>query len=443
MAKALTAGAVAKLKPASQRAEIPDSGCPGLYLIVQPSGAKSWALRFRRPDGRPAKLALGSAYTNASKEPDAAPVLGGHLTLAAAHRLVAELRHQIAQGRDPAATHIADKARRRAAAVEGAANTFAVAARDFIEQYASRKVRRWPEQARLLGLNPHDLTLIPKGLADRWRNRPVTDITTGEIYELIEETRQRGAPGLERRSDSPTEARARAMLSCLSRLNRWLVQHRRIEQNPCAGVHRPAAPLARDRVLTNTEIARFWAATGDLAEPFGTVLRLLLLTGCRLNEVTGMRRAELSEDGASWNIPGARTKNRRPHTVPLSTLARKLLGEHSRQNDLIFSTTGTTPVSGWSKIKRRLDGTMVIPPWRIHDLRRTAVTGMAELGIRPDVIERLVNHISGHRAGVAGIYNRSELLLERRAALERWATHIAGLVSSKSATITSLNPRSA
>jgi hypothetical protein len=107
----------------------------------------------------------------------------------------------------------------------------------------------------------------------------------------------------------------------------------------------------------------------------------------------------------------------------------------------MFTTTGTTPISGWSKTKGRLDAAMKTAPWRLHDLRRTAVTGMAELGIRPDVIELAVNHISGSRGGIAGVYNRSELLDERRAALERWAKHVAGLVSGKPENVVTMRKR--
>jgi hypothetical protein len=119
--------------------------------------------------------------------------------------------------------------------------------------------------------------------------------------------------------------------------------------------------------------------------------------------------------------------------------------------DLIFSTTGTTPVSGWGRMKRRLDAAMLdiarqergakgaIPAWRLHDLRRTCITGMAELGIRPDVIELTVNHVSGSRGGIAGVYNRSELLDERRVALERWSRHIAGLVAGKPVNVAQLH----
>jgi integrase len=441
VSKPLTAVSVDKLRPSEDRREIPDGACPGLYLVVQPSGAKSWALRFRRPDGRPAKLALGSVYTRPDKEPDTVPTIGGHLTLAAAHRLVTELRHEIAQGRDPAAAHITNKQRFRIAAADAAANTFSAAARDWIEQDASKNTRRWKEQARLLGFATKNLSLIEKGLAARWNNRPITEIEGHDIYAIVDETRRLGAPGLSRRADGPTESRARAMLSCLSTMFDWLVKKRRVAVNPCSSVPRPETPKARDRVLSTGEIVKFWRATEDTGEPFGTLLKLLLLTGCRLNEVAGMEREELSEDGAQWTIPGNRTKNHRPHVVPLPPLARELIAGVRRieGSKYVFTTTGRSPVSGWTKIKNRLDEVMGNPPhWILHDLRRTAATGMAELGIAPHVVEAALNHISGAKAGVAGTYNRAAYAPEKKAALERWAAHIEGLVEGRTARIFAL-----
>ena len=321
-------------------------------------------------------------------------------------------------GRDVVADYDASRRRQKSEHETRAQSTFAAAARDFIERYASKKTRRWRETARLLGLayppTGGEPTTIRGGLCERWSDKPVAEIDGHDIHSLVDETRRSGAPGLERRSDGPTEARARAMLSCLSKMFGWLVQHRKVSQNPCKDVHRPDASRARDRVLTAAEMVKFWRATDAERKEFSALLKLLLLTGCRLNEVAGMTRSELSEDGATWNIPGARTKNRRPHVVPLAPLARKMVGSGSE--GFVFTTTGRSPVSGWSKIKRRLDEAMQIPPWRLHDLRRTFVTGLAELGIRPDVIELAVNHVSGLRGGIAGVYNRSELLPERRAA---------------------------
>jgi integrase len=435
-AKALTAAGVAKLRAGKSRREISD-GTSGLRLVIQPSGVKSWAIRFRRPNGKSAKLTLGSCDDNGS-EGAQEPVIGGYLSLAAARRLAAETRRQLALGRDPAAAYLAERQRARVAAIETSANTFSAAARDFVEQHARKKVRRWKEQARLLGLQPADLTLIPKGLAERWRDRPVAEIDGHDIHAIVDETRRLGAPGLERRSDGVTESRGRAMFAVLSILFRWLVQHRRIDRNPCAEVHRPAAATARDRVLNDTEIRKLWAAADSVGEPFGPLLKLLLLTGCRLNEVAGMRRTELSEDGRTWDIPGLRSKNRRPHRVVLAPLAQELIAGMTGKSELVFTTNGRTPVSGWSKLKKRLDAAMRIPAWRLHDLRRTTATGMAEIGIPPHIVEAALNHISGAKAGVAGTYNRAAYLPERKAALERWATHIAGLIEGKPADVVSL-----
>jgi integrase len=432
LTKALTAAAVRLAKASHDRREIPDGGCVGLNLVVQPSGAKSWALRFRRPDGRPAKLTLGSVFANDRQtEPNTAPIIGDHLTLAAARRLVGELRHEIAQGRDPAAIHLADKRRRVAVAIENASNTFSAAARDYIEHYAKPRIRRWREQAHLLGLRPDDLSVIPRSLVDRWGARPVTEIDGHEVHAIVDEVRQRGAPGIERRADGPTESRARAMFGCLSRLFGRLLQQRRIETNPCATVHRPEAGQARDRVLTSDEIAQFWGATDKVGEPFGAALKLLLITGARLNEVSRMTRAELNDEGI-WSIPGARTKNRKPHVVPLPPLARDILASLPRiEGGLVFTTTGTTPISGWSKIKVRLDGLMGdVPAWRLHDLRRTCATTMAEIGVAPHIVEAVLHHISGAKASVAGVYNRAAYAAEKKAALEHWAAHIEAIVGS-------------
>jgi integrase len=453
MAKQLTAAAVKKFRPAKGRREIPDGGCPSLYVVIQAGGYRSWAMRFRRPSGKSAKLTLGPVDLS-GKESETDPVFGTPLTLASARRLAADIHRQRAMGRDVVADLEASKRRQRSEQDIRAKSTFGTAAHDFIEGHAKRKTRRWQEQARLLGLRPtaKGLEVIRGGMADRWGDKPIAEIDGHDIYGVVDESRRRGVPGLERRSAGLTEARARAMFSCLSKMFAWLMQHQRVEKNPCMGVHRPDAPKARDRVLTDAEIVKFWSATSAGRREFAVLLKLLLLTGCRLNEVAGMTRTELSDDGATWNIPGARTKNGRPHVVPLAPLARDLLAGLAGEGALVFTSTGSTLISGWSKIKNRLDEAMLeaarkesddtlIPPWRLHDLRRTCATGMAELGIAPHIIEAVLNHVSGARAGVAGIYNRALHSAEKKAALERWAVHIHGLVTSQKGQVVQLRRR--
>jgi integrase len=295
------------------------------------------------------------------------------------------------------------------------------------------RTRRWRQTARTFGLAPDSLEPAPGGLAERWADRDARSIDGHDVYQVVDEARRIGIPGVESRNGGTSEPRARAVAAALSSAFGWMLRRRLVDANPCAGVHRPAPPPPRDRVLAGDEIRRFWAATDAIGGPFGAVLKLLLLTGCRLNEVAGLRWDEVSEDGAALNLPGSRTKNHRPHVVPLALMACEILAGVPRIDgcDFVFSTNGKTPISGWSKAKARLDAAMGVAPWRLHDLRRTAVTGMAELGIAPHVIELCVNHVSGARAGVAGVYNRSEMLPERRAALERWALHLAGVVAGE------------
>ena len=459
MAKTLTATAVKNCRPDKRRREVPDGGCPGLHLVVQPNGKKSWALRFRRPGGKlPAKLVLGSVFETADKEPEIAPVVGGYLTLAGARRLVTTLRHEIAQGRDPAATHIAEKKRRRG---EEKDNNFKQIALEFITQHrvkrTGKRPRRWREVARVLGLSyPPDggePLVVRGGLADRWADKAIGAIDGHDVYGVVEESRRVGIPGVPPRNTGPSDARGRKMADALGSLFKWAMMHKRgfMLINPCLGGYRPSAPSDRDRVLNfradvrrADELRWFWFATNAIGEPFGALLKLLLLTGCRLNEIAQMTQDELSDDVSSLRLPGVRTKNNRPHDVPLPLLAREVIVNCRRIEACryVFSTNGRTPVSGFSKIKRRLDALMLaeaekergtdtnLAPWRLHDLRRTAATGMASLGIAPYIVEAALNHVSGAKAGVAGTYNREQYEPQKRAALERWASHIGGLVSN-------------
>jgi integrase len=432
-AKNLTAAAVARLRPATVRREIADSGCPGLYLVVQPSGKKSWAMRFRRPSGKQGKLTLGTVDLS-GKEPNSEPVMGMPLTLASARKLATEVHRQRAQGRDV----IQHQQSTRAARASRLSNTFAAAAGEFIERHSKKNNRRWKKQARLLGLAPDGLELIRHGLAERWADRPVSEIDGDDVFSVVNEVRERGVPGLERRKkDGPTETLAWSMFAALSSVFSWLLEHRKVTANPCRGVRPPRPAKARDRYLSDSEIISLWHAAGAERPEFGNIIKLLLLTGCRLNEVAGMRWEELSEDCRTWTIPSQRTKNKRAHVVPLPELATcSLFGQHRGSGYVFTTNNGRTRVGSFNTIKKRLDDRMrPAQPWRIHDLRRTAATGMAGLRIAPHVIEACLNHVSGARGGVAGVYNRNAYAEEKEAALSRWANHVENLVNNKSAKV--------
>ena len=327
---------------------------------------------------------------------------------------------------------------------------FAASAHRYIDEHASKKLRGWQGIAKRLGLSypPSDEEpeLIKGGLADRWAEKSIREIDGHDIFTAIEEAKKIGLPGFEVRGEGSSENRARHVRSALSGLFAWAHRQRLVETNPALTVAAPPLPESRDRVLTAAEIRWFWNALSGMG-PFERALKILLLTGQRRDEVGAMPWDEVRDNG-EWHIPKERTKNKRAHVVPLPPAALALIQREPSSGPHVFTTTGATPIPGWSKTKRKLDLAMLelarkemgenveIASWRIHDLRRTCVTGMAELGVRPDVIEQVVNHVSGSRGGVAGTYNRSTLLPERRAALERWATHVDALVAGRRANVT-------
>jgi integrase len=314
--------------------------------------------------------------------------------------------------------------------------TFAVLARLYITEHARRDTRRWQATARMLGLDS-ELEVIEGGLVDRWGGRPASSITTSDVHDVIDETRDDITPGAKtrRRKEHQSDAAARSMARTLSKLFGWLVEKRKIASTPMAGVRAPRAARPKSRVLSDDEIRKFWNAAGEEQPEFASPLKLLLLTGCRRDEVANLRRAELSPDYSHINLPGSRTKNHRDHVVPLAAMASELIGAAVGDGDFVFSTTGRRPVQLGTKVKHRMDAKMTIAPWTLHDLRRTAATGMAKLKIAPHVIEAVLNHVSGHKAGVAGIYNQWAYDDEKRVALERWANHVEGIVSGRQANV--------
>jgi integrase len=451
----LTDAAVKRYKPGKTRREIPDSKATGLYLVIQTTGAKSWALRFRRPDQRSAKLTLGPLDTSA--EPADEPVVGGPLTLGMARELAAKIHRERKRGIDVVAEEKAKKERKRREHSERIANTFGAAVIDFCHAYKpdrQHRLRYWRYMTRVLGLayppNGGAPEIAKGSLADTWASKPLAEINDVDVHTVVRDARDHGIPGMGKYNKGKSDARGRAMHSALSLLFKWLLDERwpGVTSNPCLLVSRPKRAAVRDRVLKPEELRWFWAATERIGEPFGALLRLLLLTGCRRDEVAAMRWHELSEDGMTWIIPSSRAKNWRELVVPLPSLARDLLGSVKRVgNEFVFTTDGKVPISSFSRVKDRLDGLMLkaakeeakaagrdsdavtITLWRIHDLRRTAATGMAGIGIQPHVIEAVLNHVSGAKAGVAGTYNKYAYLPEKTFALEQWAAHVEGITA--------------
>ena len=199
---------------------------------------------------------------------------------------------------------------------------------------------------------------------------------------------------------------------------------------------------SRDRVLSPDELKAIWAATADESD-YGAVIRLLMLTGARLNEIAALRWSEVQDDRIV--LPAARTKNARQHEIPLAAPARDILDGRPRRpsRDLIFGRRHARPLSGWTELKAGLDARIAIagaplPAWTHHDIRRSVATHMAEIGVQPHIVEAVLNHVSGHKHGVAGIYNRATYEREKRQALDMWAERLLSVVEGRESKVVTL-----
>lgn len=428
MAKALTAAALDKIKAdPDKRLEIPDGLLTGLYFVVQPSGRKSWAVRYRY-QGKPRKLALGNF--------PALDLTGARDSAKAALRKVQE-------GGDPAQEK--QEAKAVAKGEDAASRTrFDTVVRTFLVRYAKPKNRSWRETARQLGLVPDKAN--PEGADDPrafivaagsavalWGDRQIASIKRAEVIGLLDGIVDRGSPVM-----------ANRVLAALRKLFNWALERDLVEANPCDRVKPPAAEKSRDRVLTDDELRALWKACDGIGWPFGPMFKTLVLTGQRREEVASMAWREI--DGSLWTLPRERVKTDKAHDVPLSDEAVKLLDGLPRVggSGLVFTTTGDTPVSGFSRAKATVDEKMAeilgadLEPWRLHDIRRTVASGMARLGIGIAVIEKILNHTSGTFGGIVGVYQRHEFADEKRRALEAWGRFVASLVDGKPDNVVSI-----
>jgi integrase len=414
MAKALTAASIEKAKPnPDKRQEIPDGLLAGLYLIVQPSGSKSWAVRYRRGT-KPRKHTLGPY-----------PTLG----LLEAREQARKALLRVQAGGDPGL----EKKIERRRAIDGK-DSFEAVARLFIERHQRKKNRSWREAARLLGIipdpderdsdDPKTFVLVKNSITARWRDQRVSEIKKADIIALLDDTVDRGAPIVANRT-----------LATLRKLFNWSIERDLIEANPCTGVKPPAKEKSRDRVLSDDELGRVWTATEEIGWPFGPLIQLLILTAQRRDEVGALEWSELDLDKALWTLPRGRVKNDSGHEVPLSPTAVAVIQKLRRINGskFVFTTNGKTPVSGYPKAKNAIVEKSGVHEWRIHDLRRTVATGLARIGIALPVIERILNHVSGSFGGIVGVYQRHDFAAEMRAALDAWAREVKRIVAARTA----------
>jgi integrase len=401
--------------PQTGRLDIGDGATPGLCLRVSAHDSWKWTLRMRGPDGGLRRFVLGE-FTD---------VHG----LAWARREAEKLRQQVRhQGRDP---HHERKERAAAAKAEAERDrlTLGVLVDDWSRLHLTKRSDRYASEAvRALRAAFAKQWGRPAGALDRATARLALD-----ALERPEKApkRRRGIVGNGRAIADRTCAYGRACFA-------WAMKREMVAANPFLALPKREAGEARERVLNDAELVAIWRAVAFTdAKVFGSIVRLLILTGQRREEVAGIAWPEISADQRTWTIPASRTKNGKPHLVPLSAAARDVLPEEpdaEHECDLVFPGQRGTPFNGWSKSKAQLDKDSGVTGWRIHDLRRTLATGLQRLGVRLEVTEAVLNHVSGSRAGIVGIYQRHEWASEKRTALDAWAEHVMALVQERSIT---------
>lgn len=406
MAKALTPKGIDALKPhPDKRVEIPDPGLSGLYLVMQPSGAKSWALRYRF-GGKPAKLTLGRW-----------PVM----TLAAARLAAGDAVEAVEHGGNPAAEKKASKAAKLEAQLSE---------RDKIKTLVQQFDKR-----HLSGLKSgvQARQFLERFVVKAWGERDIHTISKRDVIDMMDDI-----------VDSGRATTANRVLAHTRKFFNWAVERDILAIAPTTGVKSPAKETSRDRVLNDQEIRWFWQACDRVGQPWGPLAKVLLLTGQRLNEAAQMTDGEI--EGDLWRMKAGRVKNGRAHDVPLSVAAGDVLRGVERVRGAagyVFSTNGDAPVQGFHKGHGRLAETMAaiaaeelgepveIPKWGFHDLRRTAATGMARLGIAVRVTEAVLNHVSGSGGGIVAVYQRHDYADEKRQALEAWGRFTLSLIEGK------------
>lgn len=411
MAKTLNAKYIDSLTPDATRKEIPDGGLPGLYLVIQPSGAMSWAVRYRH-DGKPRKLTIG-AYPAFS--------------LAEARKSASAALRAVSEGRDP----IEEK--------KQAASERAETSND-VDKVLDTFLTRYVKPNNRASTARETERFIDNEIRPRWKGRLIQSIGKRDVVALLDGIVDRGAP-----------ISANRVHAILRRFFNWCMERSILDASPIATVPAPSKETSRDRVLSDTELKLLWQACERVGWPFGSMVQILILTCQRREEVAGAVWSEFDLEAKEplWIIPKERAKNAKSHTVPLSASCVALikgLPKIKSEAGYLFTTTGETSVSGFSKAKSKIDAKMLeiakeqaverggdpetvsVAEWRLHDLRRTGASGMAALRQPVQVVEAVLNHKSGAIKGVAAVYNRHDYADEKRQALDEWASKVATTV---------------
>lgn len=393
----------------------------GFGFKLTPAGGRSFVFQYRLRGAKADRRYKIGKY--------------GDWTVETARERAKELRRMVDAGIDPldhdkAQVKAAEKAKR-----DAVDRAFPVVADQWLEDYKAERRQKGARKGRVRS----DSTIQMVETAVAFLKKQFGKDRIDEIEDTHLSAALTKIPAAKAATRRNTFASARILWG-------WAQRQRLITDNPFDRMEAPAAPQSRERVLSDSDLEIFWRASRKLPYPFGPAYRLLALTGQRRDEVMESDWSEFDRESRAWTIPGSRTKNGLPHLVPLTTPAIEELDALAPKGKwpakgFVFTTTGKTAVSGHSGAKGRLDKAMLevsgalkreaVDAWRIHDLRRTVATGFQRLGVRFEVTEAVMNHVSGSRGGIAGIYQRHGWAEEKKAALKTWAEHLVGLTRPK------------
>ena len=375
-----------------------DDALPAFGVRLRAGGSKRYVVQYKHRN-KHRRLVLGSV---------------NELDPGKARATAKDVLARVRLGEDPAGERLEARA-------DTAETLGAVLPRFLARQRARLKPRSYQETERHLLVHAKPL-----------HSRFATAIDRRTIAIRLAEIAERSGP-----------AAANRVRASLSAFFTWLAREGIVESNPVAFTNKAEEGGARERVLSDAELAAILRAAGE--DQYGAIVKLLMLTGARRDEVGGLAWSEIDIAAALIVLPSERTKNRRVHQVPLSSPALRILSAQPRRvrsgdgslRDLVFGHGDDRGWQDWSGSKRDLDARLKgagtpIADWRLHDLRRTMSTVMHDrLGVLPHIVEAVLGHVDGHRAGVAGVYNKASYLAERQTALDKWADHIEALISGK------------
>jgi integrase len=377
-----------------------DKGYPGLALRVSYGGSRVWIYSFR--GFSPKAQRVTARRIKLGEYPS--------MTLAGAREAWRRAHVAVQSGHDPQA--------------------------DASDDTVGSAVETWlkTQQAGLRGKGEVE-RIFKKNVLPFWAMRKLAEIKPKDCLNVIDIVANRGSPIM-----------ANRVHAHLHSFFGWAVSRLMIPANPMAGLKRPARETKRDRVLDDAELLAVWRACDEVGWPFGVAIQMLILTGCRREEIGALKRSEIGDleikdkdkkivwRGNAIQLAGDRTKNGDPHIIPLSNAATELLDALPRivGSDFVFPSSRARDrhIEAWDAAKDQLGDMLTIKPWRLHDLRRTAATGLQRLGTPLQVTEAVLNH-AGSRAGIAGVYQLHDYSREKAEALEAWGQHVMGLVGAK------------